>query len=106
MFHAIELLTASIVRIFRTCRSLWLENLALRQQLVILKRKHPCLDSVRPNRFQRAPHVLPRSRWKKTKWTRAIRSVLNSREGQDNPRPLRQANESARKERVSEGSNW
>ena len=30
-----------LVRVFRSRRSLLLENLALRQQLTVLKRKHP-----------------------------------------------------------------
>jgi len=30
-----------LVRVFRSHRSLLLENLALRQQLTVLKRKHP-----------------------------------------------------------------
>src|SRR6266849_7292286 len=41
MLRAIELLLASILRLFRTRRSLLLENLVLRQQLAVLKRKHP-----------------------------------------------------------------
>src|ERR1700736_3809362 len=41
MLHAIELLLASIFPFFRTRRSLLLENLALRQQLAALKRRHP-----------------------------------------------------------------
>jgi len=41
MLHTIGLFLASLVRLFRSHRSLWLENVALRQQLVILKRKHP-----------------------------------------------------------------
>jgi putative transposase len=41
MLHAIELLLASVLRLFRTRRRLLLENLALRQQLAVLKRKHP-----------------------------------------------------------------
>jgi hypothetical protein len=40
MLHAIGLCLASIVRLFRTRRSLWLENLALRQQFAVSKRKH------------------------------------------------------------------
>ena len=39
MLHAIRLLLASILRCFRSRRSLLLENLALRQQLAVLKRK-------------------------------------------------------------------
>ena len=41
MLHSIGLLLASILRLFRTRRSLLLENLALRQQLAVLKRMHP-----------------------------------------------------------------
>jgi putative transposase len=41
MLHTIGLLLAAILRLFRTRRSLLLENIALRQQLAILKRKHP-----------------------------------------------------------------
>lgn len=41
MPHAIKLFLGSIVRLFRTRQSLMLENLALRQQLAVLKRKHP-----------------------------------------------------------------
>ena len=41
MLQIIGLLLASIVRWFRARRSLLLENLVLRQQLAVLKRKHP-----------------------------------------------------------------
>jgi len=41
MFDLFQLWFAAILRIFRTRRSLMLENLALRQQLAVLKRKHP-----------------------------------------------------------------
>src|ERR1700737_4615669 len=41
MLHAIELLLASIFRFFRRRRNLLLENLVLRQQLAVLKRRHP-----------------------------------------------------------------
>src|SRR5574337_241676 len=41
MFRAIVLLLGSVLRCFRSRRSLLLENLALRQQLTVLKRKHP-----------------------------------------------------------------
>jgi putative transposase len=41
MLPILELLLASLVRLVRSRRSLWLENLALRQQLAVLKRKHP-----------------------------------------------------------------
>jgi len=41
MFDLFRLWFGSILRIVRTQRSLVLENLVLRQQLVVLKRKHP-----------------------------------------------------------------
>jgi putative transposase len=41
MIDAIRLLLGAILRLFRTRRRLLLENLALRQQLAALKRKHP-----------------------------------------------------------------
>ena len=41
MLYAIRLFLASIVRLSRTRRRLWLENLALRQQLAVLKRGRP-----------------------------------------------------------------
>jgi putative transposase len=41
MLHLIELLLSSLLRSLRSRSSLLLENLALRQQLVVLKRKHP-----------------------------------------------------------------
>ena len=41
MLQAIELLVASVLRCFRSRRTLLIENLILRQQLVVLKRKHP-----------------------------------------------------------------
>src|SRR5712692_4793215 len=41
MFHFIGVILASILRLFRARQSLLLENLALRQQLVVLKRRHP-----------------------------------------------------------------
>jgi len=41
MLRAMRLLLISLVRCLRSRRSLLLENLALRQQLVVLKRKHP-----------------------------------------------------------------
>jgi putative transposase len=41
MSHTVRLTLASVVRLFQTHRNLWLENLALRQQLAVLKRKHP-----------------------------------------------------------------
>jgi hypothetical protein len=41
MFDPFQLWFGAILRIFRTRRSLMLENLALRQQLAVLKHKHP-----------------------------------------------------------------
>jgi putative transposase len=41
MFSAFQLLVGSILRIVRTRSNLWLENLALRQQLAVLKKRHP-----------------------------------------------------------------
>jgi hypothetical protein len=66
MLHTIELFLASVVRLFRSRHSLWLENLALRQQLIIFKRKHsrPRLTS-----FDKLFWVLARrywSRWKQS----------------------------------------
>ena len=41
MFRLLRVICASALRFFHTRRSLLLENLLLRQQLVVLKRKHP-----------------------------------------------------------------
>jgi putative transposase len=41
MFHIFRLLLTTIFRAFRSRRELLLENLVLRQQLAVLKRKHP-----------------------------------------------------------------
>src|SRR5712664_4387799 len=41
MFRFVRLCCGMLVRFFRGRRSLLLENLALRQQLVVLKRQHP-----------------------------------------------------------------
>ena len=41
MFDLVSLWFGVIFRIFRTHRDLMVENLALRQQLAVLKRKHP-----------------------------------------------------------------
>src|ERR1700694_53715 len=41
MLDLYRLWFGAVFRIFRTRRSLMLENLALRQQLAVLKRKHP-----------------------------------------------------------------
>jgi len=41
MFELLQLWFGALLRIFHTPRSLMLENLALRQQLAVLKRRHP-----------------------------------------------------------------
>ena len=41
MFRFLGLCFGMLVRLFRARRSLLIENLALRQQLVVLKRRHP-----------------------------------------------------------------
>jgi putative transposase len=41
MVNALGLMAGAIFRLFRSRRSLLLENLALRQQLAVLKRAHP-----------------------------------------------------------------
>ena len=41
MFRFLRLCLGTLVRLVRTHRSLLLENLALRQQLAVLKRRHP-----------------------------------------------------------------
>ena len=41
MFELFGLWFGASLRVFRTHRSLMVENLALRQQLTVLKRKHP-----------------------------------------------------------------
>src|SRR5262249_35898582 len=41
MFRFLTLCFGTLVRLFRSRHSLLLENLALRQQLVVLKRRHP-----------------------------------------------------------------
>ena len=41
MFAIMAVLTGAMLRVFRSRRNLLLENLVLRQQLTVLKRKHP-----------------------------------------------------------------
>jgi putative transposase len=67
MLHKIEFFLASFFRLFRSRRSLRLENLALRQQLVVLKRKHP-----RPNltRFDKLFWVIAQKVW--SQWRQAL----------------------------------
>src|SRR5450759_2663400 len=42
MFRFVRFCFGTLIRFFRSRRSLLLENLALRQQLAVLKRRHPC----------------------------------------------------------------
>ncbi len=67
MLHVIGLLLTSLLRSFRSRQSLLLENLVLRQQLAVLKRKHP------PPRLAPADElfrVLARRFW--SGWKRAL----------------------------------
>src|SRR5260370_12526423 len=66
MTDAIGLLVGAILRLFRTRRRLLLENLALRQQLAALKRRHP-----RPKlaAFDKLFWVLARRFWSQWKQT-------------------------------------
>ncbi len=67
MFHTIGFLFGAILSFFRTRQSLLLENLALRQQLTVLKRKYP-----RPGlaALDRLFWVLARRFW--SGWKRAL----------------------------------
>jgi putative transposase len=67
MFNASRLLLDSILRVFRTRSSLLLENLALRQQLAVLKRRRP-----RPfiSLFDKLFWVLASRLW--AKWKEAL----------------------------------
>jgi putative transposase len=67
MSHALELLLDSFVRLFRTRRGLWLQNLALRQQLVVLKRKRP---RPRLTAFDKLFWVIARKYW--PRWKQAL----------------------------------
>ena len=67
MLHAIGFLLASIICLFRTHRNLWLENLALRQQLAVLKRKHP---RPRLTAFDKLFWVLAQRYW--PRWKQAL----------------------------------
>lgn len=67
MISAIELLLGVIFRLFRSRRSLLLENLALRQQLATLRRKHPRL---RLAAIDKLFWVLARRFW--SGWKRAL----------------------------------
>ena len=67
MIDAMGLLFGAILRLFRARRSLLLENLALRQQLAALKRRHP-----RPRlaAFDKVFWVLARKFW--SGWKQAL----------------------------------
>src|SRR5260370_25688783 len=60
MFDLLGLVFGVILRLFRTHRSLLLENLILRQQLAVLKRKHP---KARFNLFDKLFWVAARRFW-------------------------------------------
>jgi hypothetical protein len=60
MFSLVGLCYGMVVRLFRGRRSLLLENLALRQQLVALKRRHP-RPSIDP--FDKLFWVIARRAW-------------------------------------------
>jgi putative transposase len=66
MLRVIGLLLASLLRCFRARRSLLIENLVLRQQLVVLKRKHP---RPRLTVFDKSFWVLVRKFWSGWKQT-------------------------------------
>src|ERR1019366_883427 len=67
MLHTIRLFLGSILRLFRTRRYLLLENLVLRQQLSVLKRKRP---RPRINLFDKLFWVLARRLW--SGWKQAL----------------------------------
>jgi len=67
MTEAIELVVGAILRLFRTHRMLLLENLALRQQLTTLKRKHP---RPRLTALDKLFWVLARRFW--SRWKQAL----------------------------------
>jgi putative transposase len=71
MFDLFGLWFVAIFRIFRTHRSLVLENLALRQQLAVLKRKHP---RSRLGPFDKLFWVVARSFW--IDWEKSLLLVL------------------------------
>jgi len=67
MFDLLGLLFGVILRLFHTHRSLLLENLVLRQQLAVLKRKHP---KPRFNLFDKLFWVAARRFW--SSWKEAL----------------------------------
>jgi hypothetical protein len=71
MFDLFGLWFGAVLRILRTHRSLMLENLALRQQLAVLKRKHP---RPRLGPFDKLFWVVARCFW--TTWEKSLVLVL------------------------------
>jgi hypothetical protein len=67
MIDAFGLLIGTILRLFRACRTMLLENLALRQQLAALKRKRPRSRLVV---FDKLFWVLARTFW--SGWKQAL----------------------------------
>jgi hypothetical protein len=67
MLRSIQLLLCLIIRLFRSRRNLLLENIALRQQLITLKRKH---TKPRLSHFDRLFWVMVRRMW--SKWKDAL----------------------------------
>jgi hypothetical protein len=66
-----DLWFGAVLRLLRTHRSLMLENLALRQQLAVLKHKHP---RPRPGPFDKLFQVVARRFW--THWEKSLVLVL------------------------------
>src|SRR6266851_1051660 len=67
MIDTVALLAGAILRLFQSRRMLLLENLALRQQLAVLKRKHP---RPRLTAFDKFFWVLVRGVW--SQWKQAL----------------------------------
>src|SRR5260370_1572529 len=67
MIDAVALLVGAILRLFRARQRLVLENLALRQQLTTLKRRHP---RPRLSAFDKLSWVLARRFW--SEWKQAL----------------------------------
>ena len=74
MFDLFRLWCGAVIRIFRAHRSLMLENLALRQQLAVLKRKHP---RPRLRAFDKLFWVVVRHLW--SDWEKSLLLVLPER---------------------------
>ena len=74
MFNLFRLWCGAVIRIFRAHRSLMLENLALRQQLAVLKRKHP---RPRLGAFDKLFWVVVRHLW--SDWEKSLFLVLPER---------------------------